>query len=143
MDASISDARRDRRAASGFTLVELLVVVAIVAILVAAAIEGYGFAMVKSRRSAAKGCLTESAQYMERYYTTNFKYTDATLPACSADVTRFYNVGFVGTPDASTYAIQAVPQGAQASGDSLCGTLSLDQVGNRTASGTGGVAACW
>jgi type IV pilus assembly protein PilE len=135
--------RRGTRTARGFTLIELLVVVAIVAILTAAAIEGYGFAMVKSRRGAAKGCLAEGAQYLERYYTTHFQYTGATLPTCSADVTGFYTVGFVGTPDASTYAIQAVPQGAQARGDTLCGTLSLNQVGNRTASGTGGVAACW
>lgn len=134
---------RRARDGRGFTLIELLVVLAIVAILAAAAMEGYGFAMVKSRRGAAKGCLAEGAQYMERYYTTNFKYTDATLPACSADVTSFYTVGFAGTPDASTYTIQAVPQGAQSSGDTLCGTLSLNQVGNKTASGSGGVAACW
>ena len=132
-----------QRASAGFTLIELLIVVAIVAILTVAAIEGYDFAMVKARRGAARGCLAESAQYMERYYTTNFKYTDATLPACSADVTRFYRVEFAGTPDASTYTLQAVPLGAQASSDTLCGTLSLDQVGNRTASGTGGSPACW
>ena len=129
--------------AAGFTLLELMIVVGIVAILAAAAIAGYQYAIVKSRRGAAKGCLTEAAQYMERYYTTNFRYTGATLPACSADVAAAYAIGFAGTPDASTFTVQATPQGAQASGDPSCGTLSIDQTGRRTASGSGGVAACW
>ena len=140
------DARHDhgrRRASSGFTLIELLIVIAILGILTVAAIEGYDYAVVKSRRSAAKGCLTQGAQYMERYYTTRFTYSGATLPECSADVTAYYQVQFSGTPDASTYAIQATPLGAQARGDTLCGTLTVDQVGNRTASGTGGATACW
>lgn len=131
------------RRVAGFTLLELMIVVGIVAVLAAAAVASYQFAIVKSRRGAAKGCLTEAAQYMERYYTTNFKYTDATLPACSADVGGAYAVGFAGTPDASTYTVQAVPQGAQATADTRCGTLSIDQTGRRAASGSGGVAACW
>lgn len=140
------DVKRDhphRRAASGFTLIELLIVIAIVGILTVAAIEGYDFAVVKSRRSAAKGCLTQGAQYMERYYTTKFTYAGASLPTCSTDVTSYYQVQFSGTPDATTYAIQATPLGAQARGDTLCGTLAVDQVGSRTASGTGGTTACW
>lgn len=137
------DARRHAGRTGGFTLIELLIAVAIVGILAAAAVASYDYAVVKTRRGAAKGCVTEGAQYMERYYTTNMTYAGATLPACSDDVTRFYRVEFAGTPDASTYTVQAVPLGAQASSDTLCGTLSLDQVGNRTASGSGGVAACW
>ncbi len=127
----------------GFTLIELMIVVVIVAILAAIANAGYGFAVVKSRRSAAKGCVMEGAQYMERVYTTTFTYAGATLPPCSSDVTRYYTVGFSGTPDATTYTVQAAPQGPQATSDSKCGTLSINQAGVKAITGTGTVATCW
>ena len=132
-----------RTRATGFTLIELLIVVAIVAILAASAVAGYQFAVTKTRRAAAKGCLTEAAQSMERYYTTHMSYAGASAPACSADVTAYYTIGFSGTPDATGYTLQAAPQGGQAEADTRCGTLSLDEAGKRGASGSGGVAACW
>lgn len=133
--------KRHPRTASGFSLIELMVAVAIVGILVAVAVGSYDFATVKTRRAAAKGCLTEGAQFMERYYTTHFNYTGAVLPECSADVTDFYTVAFAtGMPTATAYIIEATPQGAQASSDTKCGTLSLDQTGVR---GATDVDACW
>ena len=130
------------RDAAGFTLLELMITVAIVAILAVVAITSYEFAVARTRRAAAKGCLTQSAQYMERYYTTNFTYAAASLPTCSSDVTPYYRVEFSGTPDAGTFAIQAVPLNRQASTDSRCGTLSVNQVGTKSASGPDG-AQCW
>ncbi|WP_315857085.1 type IV pilin protein [Cognatiluteimonas sedimenti] len=137
------------RTAAGFTLIELMIVVAIVAILVAAAVASYRWAVVKSHRGAAKGCLMESAQYMERFYTTNMAYdkdmagTAVALPGtCSTDAGDFYNMGFVGTPTATTFAIQAVPISGKQD-DSLCGTLTIDQAGTKGASGSGGVDSCW
>lgn len=127
----------------GFTLIELMIVLAVVAILAALAVTSYDFAVVKTRRAAAKGCLAEAAQYMERYFTTNLKYTGAGVPACSADVTDHYRIEFAGTLDASTYTLQAVPTGAQASADRLCGTLSVNQAGTKGATGSGGPEACW
>ena len=58
---------RIRVSAAGFSLIELMVAVAIVAILVAVAVGSYDFAMVKTRRGVAKACLANGAQYMERY----------------------------------------------------------------------------
>jgi type IV pilus assembly protein PilE len=127
-----------RRAAGGYTLIELMVTVAIVGILMAIAVASYDFATVKTRRSAAQGCLTEGAQYMERYYTLHFSYVGAVLPDCSADVSDFYAVGFSGTPDADSYAIQAVPNARQK--DSTCGTLSVDSAGTK---GANNVDSCW
>src|SRR5687768_7739221 len=102
------------RRARGFTLLELMIVVGIVAILASLAVAGYDHAMRKTRRVAAQGCLTEAAQALERHYTTTMTYVGAVIPRCSADVTPHYAVGFVvGEPTASTYRLQAAPLGAQ------------------------------
>lgn len=124
--------------AAGFSMIELLVAIAIVGILMAVAVGSYDFAMVKSRRGAAKACLAGGAQFMERYYTTHFTYEDAVLPACSDDVTEYYAVAFSGTPDADTFTIEAVPNASQK--DSTCGTLSIDNTGTK---GANDVEACW
>ena len=135
-----------RRNARGFTLIELLIAIAVVGILTALAVASYDFAMVKARRGAAKACLTEGAQALERRYTLTFSYEGATLPGCSDDVTDHYVVGFAASePTASTFRIEAVPQGSQAASDSTCGTLSIDNTGVRSA-GDGSAAAvdtCW
>lgn len=125
----------------GFTLLELMIVVVVVAVLTILAVNSYQFAMVKSRRAAAKSCVQEGAQFMERFYTTHLTYVDAALPACSSDVTRYYTVGFDGTPDATTFTVQGVPTSSQ--NDPLCGTLSVNQAGAKDATGTGGPSACW
>jgi type IV pilus assembly protein PilE len=134
------------RRRAGFTLIELLVTLAIASILVAMAVASYDFAMVKTRRGAAKGCLAEAAQAMERHYTANFSYAGAALPACSSDVTDHYTLGFAaGEPTASTYRIEAVPQGRQASSDATCGTLTLDNTGVKGAGDNAAatVESCW
>lgn len=131
---------------AGFTLIELLVAIAVVGILMSLAVVSYEFATVRARRAAAQGCLAEAAQALERHYTLHFTYVGAPAPACSADVTEYYVVGFdAGEPTQSTFRIRAVPQGAQASADTTCGTLSLDHTGVRLA-GAGDadtVEACW
>ena len=131
-------ANHARGRAVGFTLIELMIAIAVIAILVAVAIGSYDFATVKTRRGAAKACISNGAQFMERYHTIHFSYEDAVLPACSSDVTDYYAVGFDGAPDADTFKIQAVPNGKQK--DSTCGTLSLDSTGVK---GANDVDACW
>ena len=138
--------RAHRPGQGGFTLIELLVAMAIAAILAAMAVAAYDFANVKARRGAAKGCLLEAAQAMERYNTEHFSYEDAALPACSADLGGHYALDFAsGEPTASTYRIEAIPEGGQASSDERCGTLAIDNLGVKSA-GDGSAAAvdaCW
>ena len=130
---------RWRPSDQGFTLIELMIVVAAVAILAAIALPSYEFAMVKARRGAAQGCLTEQAQYMERYYTTNMSYKDAPAPTCGSDITPHYAISFAGTPDASGYTLQIVPQARQATAETKCGTMTIDQTGKKG----GATPDCW
>ncbi|KZC16364.1 pilus assembly protein PilE [Rhodanobacter sp. FW510-R12] len=139
-----------RCSARGFTLLELMIVVAIVAILAAIAYPSYTNQVVKTRRSAAKACLSQYANYMERYYTTNLRYDqDAAAVAnpftkldCDTQTAAYYTYND-GTPGQTTYTVKAVPVNAQLAADTQCGTLSLDQTGKRNVTGTGTVDQCW
>lgn len=114
---------------SGFSLIELMVVMAIIAIIAAIAYPSYQQSIQRSRRAGAAGCLMGQSQFMERYYTTNMSYLNAVPPACQAEVTQFYASNFAAGPTATTYTLQVVPQGAQAT--DVCGTLTIDETGLR------------
>lgn len=133
--------------ASGFTLIELMIVVAIAAILAAVAVTSYQSSVIKSRRGAAAACLLEGAQYMERVYTTKMSYSSvAAIPAaqCQTDLVDHYTIAPVaGSVKDREYRISATPKGNQASKDAKCGTLSIDQLGRKSVSGTAPVKDCW
>jgi type IV pilus assembly protein PilE len=138
----------------GFTLVELMIVVAIVGILTAIAFPSYTAYMQKTRRATAAGCLMELAQWTERNFTTCLAYnrtgagcgtalTSAELPnlTCRTDLAGIYTFGYSANPSATAYVLQAVP-GAPQAGDTACATLTLNQAGAKGATGTT-PAGCW
>lgn len=136
--------KRIKRMQGGFTLLELLVVVTIVAILATVAYSAYRDSVVKSKRKAAAGCAIEAAQFMERFYTTNMTYQGAALPAlgCAADIVRDYTIT-VGGLSATGYTVTATPIAGQATSDTKCGVLTVNQRGQKTKSGTAPLADCW
>lgn len=137
----------------GFTLIEIMIVVVIIGILASIAYPSYIDHLVRSRRNQAKACLQEMSQFMERFYTTNLRYdvdrdgNAVDLPAggcrIDGDLDSFYEISFSGAVTARAYTLQAVPRGVQASRDVGCGTLTINQVGLRTRSGSADITACW
>src|SRR5262245_53469229 len=119
---------------AGVSLIELMVVVTIVAILAAIAFPSYQSYVVRTHRAAAKACLSELAQYMERYYTTHLTYVGAAANlGCQTESKLDERYTFsIPTPTQKAYTVTATPAGAQASRDAKCGSLSINQAGTRS-----------
>lgn len=111
-----------QRRARGFSLIELMVVVSIVAILAAIAYPSYQNQIAAGRRSDAQAELMQLAQFMERLYTETGCYNPGSDNDCSTGTAApaisigsdYYSVSFGGTPTATTYRIVATPTGPQA-----------------------------
>jgi len=123
----------------GFTLIELMVAVAILAIVAAIAIPAYNKQVEKARRADAQSALLSASQSLERCFTRTNTYIGCDIPSQSPD--EFYNIDFSEGPAASTYELQAVPTGAQA--DDACGTYFLDHRGNKSTSDGSASDRCW
>lgn len=126
------------RSAHGFTLIELMIVVAVVAILAAIAYPNFNDSVRKSRRGQAKADMAEMAQNLERWHTMNNTYVgaDAKLPTQSPkEGTARYALKVEGTQ--AGFTITATPKTGQ--DKDKCGELKLDQAGRKTPTTEG----CW
>ena len=136
-----------RLGAAGFTLIELVIVVAVIAILAAVAIPNYQDSVRKSKRGQMKADLVELAQRAERFHTVNNAYTGfwATVPATDRVSPRTGGVAAYSITEAeaaNTFTLTATPEGGQTN-DSLCMTMTLNQAGAKTKSGSGALSDCW
>jgi type IV pilus assembly protein PilE len=128
---------------NGFTLIELVIVMAIVGILAVIAYPSYQNQIRNARRSDAQGALLELAQFMQRFHTVNNRYDQDTegnpvaLPFAQSPRdagTTFYNLRLQAVT-ATNFILEAEPIGAQ-TGDS-CGTISLTNASIKSP------AECW
>ena len=148
--------RRSRASAAGFTLIELMIVVAIAAILTTIAVAAYTSQIRKSRRTEAKTAILDLAAREERLYATQNAYSSdaGTLgygPAGTAwpvSVGSYYSVTSVTVGPATatlpgTFTLTVAPSaGSPQLQDTTCASFIVDQTGAESATGSD-PAACW
>jgi len=133
--------------ANGFTLIELMIALAVIAILAAIAYPSYQDSVRKSRRADAKSVLLNAAQWMERFYTENNRYhqdragTAVALPvgltqAPIEGVTKYYNISLTDCAGAAqvtanSFTLRAAPIAGSPQVNDRCGALTLTSTGVR------------
>lgn len=144
----------------GFTLIELMIVVAVIGILAAIAYPSYQESVAKSKRADAQGALLSLASALERHFTETNSYCDAgsTSTGCSGaggdtgapsifptqvpvdGGTKYYDLT-ISAVTATSFTVTATPTGSM-SGDK-CGNLTYTHAGVQAATGGAGTAYCW
>lgn len=152
-----------RAISHGFSLIELMIAVAILGILAAVAFPSYQEHVARARRADAKSVLLEATQFMERVYTERGAYnkkSDGTAGTTLAAIgfpsgltqapkdgaSKYYDIRLDGDLAADTFTMAAAPKGAQA--NDKCGTLTLSNAGVKDIkskpNGSNATAAdCW
>jgi len=129
-------------------------VVAIIGILAAIALPAYQAYIRLGYRADAKAVLLENAQFLERNFTEVNKYNedaagnDIVLPVTQSPrepgSTAQYAITLdAGNTSATTYRLLATPEADGAMASDECGTLTLNQAGQKGVTGTASVATCW
>jgi type IV pilus assembly protein PilE len=124
---------------NGFTLIELIIAVAIVAILAAIAYPWYKESVAKGRRAEAQALLVQSAQWMERFFAENYSYSTNTAGVAVTDPTMFaasYSQSPTNGTAAYTISVAATATSFTVTA-TRTGTMATDKCGNFQITNTG------
>jgi type IV pilus assembly protein PilE len=147
---------------AGFTLIELMIVVVIIAILASISVPAYTSSVRKSRRTEAKTALADLAAREERYFATQNLYSASPAAlqygagAWPVSIGNYYSISSVTVTQAApsatttipgTYTLQITPTvGSPQLSDTACQTFQMDQTGKQTSldnTGADSTAICW
>jgi type IV pilus assembly protein PilE len=155
--------------AGGFTLIELMIAIVIIALLTTVALPGYLEHVAKSRRAEGRNALLKLAQLQERFYTTRVPttadpiryaqsqaelvalwglpagstlYSTEDPPPATGQYTLTLQAPDAACPITSCFVLVATPFGRHAP-DTRCGVLTLSSTGVRTEAGSETVDYCW
>ena len=158
---------KSKYSARGFTLIELMIVVAIIGVLASVAYPSYKEYVARSRRAEARAVLVAAQQWMERFYTENFRYDKNSAGVAVTDATQFpsrfsvspvpgqgspmYDIAVVVTNNVrDVYSVTATRKAGAAMASDRCGNFSIDHLGRKDLTNYSGFAtkaaaieACW
>lgn len=158
---------KSKHSLRGFTLIELMIVVAIIAVLASVAYPSYKEYVARSRRAEARAVLVAAQQWMERFYTENFRYDKNSAGVAVTDATQFpsrfsvspvpgqgspmYDIAVVVTNNVrDVYSVTATRKAGTAMASDRCGNFSIDHLGRKDltnysgfSSKTAALEACW
>jgi len=135
------------RAQRGFTLMELMITVAVVGILAAIAYPSFTEQIARSRRTEAQTILLSGQQWMERFYSENYRYDQNSASTLVTDSSQFpsrfstspvagqgaplYTIA-VSTPTRDSYTITATRRAGSNMATDRCGDMTVDHLGRRS-----------
>lgn len=137
----------------GFTLIEAMIVVAVIAILAAIALPSYQEYVRRANRAEARSGLLQAAHWLERVATASGRYlredevADSFPAAMTTVPSGTYTIQLVPDDEGRTYVLSATPQRAQVA--DKCGTVTLTQNGTRSVTIAGNTGSqtlideCW
>lgn len=128
----------------GFSLLELMIVVAVIGILSAIAYPSYQSYTKRAQRSQARTVLLEDAQALERGFTLNNTYVGLSVLEVNSpkEGTAVYNID-LPVQTATAFTLRAIPVTGELMDGDACGSLTLTSLGVKGVTGTASVAECW